>query len=210
MKKRTIIFVFIIFIFLSHTFANKIHYSEENNDSTKFYIGINPVALFTWINTPLAKLIIPTFSNLEYDLALNGGYFINNNSTIETRISFGKPSLSYFTFQAHLGYNVFISKIVSKKKNEEKGGFYTGVFARFINNNNLLTHVKFNTVIPNIALGYRWEKKRLFYDLRFNQIFAAYSWSTLEHTKPNYGWYFSGTTLTPIYPFVSFNLGIRL
>lgn len=209
MKKIFLLIGLSLLAHLSPTFAASGSNEFDKVDSKKFYVGINPVALLTRINTPMAKLIIPTFSNMEYDLALNGGYFINDFSALEMRFSIGQPNLNYLSTQTQIGYNFFVKRFFSKKADCKNGGFYAGIFARHVVNDNLLTNVKFYHIIPNLTLGYRWEKQHFFYDVRLNQLFAAYSWSSLANTKPTIDWYFTGTTLIPVFPTVSFNLGFR-
>ncbi len=174
----------------------------QNIDNTsKYFIGINPIAPFTSIPSQFTNLYLPLASNLETGLALNAGIMLNGN-IIESRVSIGKPNKLYQLFQFHFGYNYYFPK------NDNYTGFYVGGFIKYYQLANKRNDIRNSSIIPYVTLGYRIEKQKIFIDIRLNQNFYAVSWSSQKNTSINSDFHFSvHDEISPVLPYLSMNIG---
>ena len=70
------------------------------------------------------------------------------------------------------------------------------------------TGVHFANLAPSLRLGYWLEiAERVVVDLRINQVFAYYSWTSVENTKPAFEFDLSPIDGIPVLPYASLNAG---
>jgi hypothetical protein len=193
---RKTLFPLLLSLWLSNTLVAQ--------DSTKFYVGINPLAPFTSITNEYTGLLLPLFTNLENGLAIAGGYHYSDKLTFETRLSMGTVNSLLATRQIHIGSYYTLKKVGKLKHNQIYLGAFVNVFGLHYRD----TKTNYNSLIPYLAIGFRHQKKAFFYDIRLNQDIYAYTWSNLENSKASGEFHFTPyKKLSPVIPFLSFTIG---
>jgi len=175
-----------------------------DDDAGAKYITINPVAPFTCINDQMLKVFLPIASNMEYGLSVHSSFLTTPSQAIDIRMVIGAQNLMNFTPQIHAGYNFFILDQFDKTNK----GLYVGGDLRFWDSYNKVTGIHFANLAPSLRLGYWFEiAERVVVDVRINQIFAYYSWTSLQNASPAFKFKLSPIDGIPILPFASLNLG---
>lgn len=188
--KRFMLVISVMFMLFSFAYSqeNIIDKNEQKNKNDIYYVGINPVSYIASFQLQDdIKRYIPEVSGLEYGLSLTGGYFINPTQILEARFSWGNTHQIARVAQLHLGMNYFILKNSNKSFNN----FYIGSFLKFWDYYNRLTKIHFYNIAPYLTIGYLFQLEPILLDIRINQTFAVYSWSTLKHSSAGTDWFFS-------------------
>ena len=175
----------------------------------KWYIGTNPLAIpLGGSIKPEVKRFLPIAAGNEYGANHVGGYFFRQNQNIEGRLSLSNIHQVAFVGQFHLGTNFYFQK---RKVTNNQKGWYLGGFVKYWDFYNRQTDVHFHSICPYISAGYTFNTKPLLFDLRLNQTLAAYSWSSLEHTRGNASWMLSPwPEFIPVLPTITFTISYKI
>lgn len=82
-------------------------YSQDQsiqNEKEYYYLGINPIALFTGIRSGFTSEHLPMFTNMETGISVFGGKIWGDTYNVETRLSYGSPKARFRLFQVHSGF----------------------------------------------------------------------------------------------------------
>lgn len=175
---------------------------------TFVYAAWNPLASLSFLKMNfITTSILPVFANLESGVALSCGYF-QDGTIIEGRLSIGNSNYDLAVLQAQAGWYFF----PGETENGRGSGFYAGASLRYSDVWNLYSGVHLQTLLPLASAGYRFDLGGgLFIDLRASELFAAFSWSSMEHSVPAAGLLFSPITgISPWMPLLSVDIGFRL
>ena len=183
--KKLALFFLIYCSFYSQSIA-QIDNSSNPEYFKKYYIGINPIAIPAAFQLQEdVKRYIPVVTGLEFGFNVVGGYFLNSNHLLETRLALGNIHQIAFVGQLHAGTNYFFFK-------RKSYGFYGGGFLKFWDYYNRYTKIHFYNIAPYVSVGFWKEVKRfILIDVRLNQTIAVHSWSSLEHSSSGTDWFFS-------------------
>lgn len=172
-----------------------------------WFIGTNPIAVlaaFQWEDN--VKRYMPVVAGLECGFSLTGGYFRSPKQMLETRFAAGNIHQIARVVQWHLGMNYF----PLKKNHRWFNDFYLGGFFKFWDYTNRYTKIHFYNIAPYLTLGYLFDLKPIFVDVRLNQTVAVYSWSNLKHSSAGMDWFLSPwPKFLPVMPSLTFSLAWR-
>lgn len=172
-------------------------------EPTHYYVGMNPVAIFTSIPNQYTNLYLPLISNLECGLALCGGG-VKGRKIMEGRVSYGAPNALYRLFQVHAGMQYIFTDIT------KQSWFYCGGMLKYYQLNQRNSIQRNTSLIPYMCVGYRMEK-RWYLDIRICQNIYAISWSNQPNTSFHGEFHFSVyRELSPILPYLTVNIGLPL
>ncbi|MBN2380183.1 hypothetical protein JXM67_10335 [candidate division WOR-3 bacterium] len=175
-----------------------------DDDAGAKYVTVNPIAPFTYIQSYGTKLILPIVSNMEYGISVHSTYLVTPSQALDVRMIVGSQNQMNFTPQVHAGYNFFILD----QFNKTNKGLYFGGDLRFWDSYNTSTGVHYASLAPSVRLGYWLEiAKRIVVDVRVNQVFAYYSWTSKENVEPAFEFALSPINGIPVLPLLSLNVG---
>ncbi|HSC40176.1 MAG TPA: hypothetical protein VLD19_19965 [Chitinophagaceae bacterium] len=173
-------------------------------DSTEetYYIGINPVAVFTGIREDGLTRYLPVLGNLETGLAIFGGKCWKKHYNLETRFSFGSPVRGYNLMLVQSGFNY---RFHADNKHFHP---YAGIFIKLYSLENRETGINDASIIALACTGARFISKRYFLDLRVSEHICAVNWSDRLQSKANTGFLPSiYTWSSPYVPFAAIGIG---
>lgn len=182
---------------------------KSEQSTSKWYIGLNPLSYA--MAFPLKEEIKrygPVMAGNEYGLNLVGGYYIQPKIQSEVRLSMGNIHQVSSVGQVHAGinYHLFFKEGVSPNK-----GFYTGLFVKYWDYHNQLTHIHFYNVSPYATVGHQWNYNKWMVDLRMNQSLAVHSWTSQQDVKPGTAWFFSPwPSFIPVLPTLNLTVGYKI
>ncbi len=180
--------------------------TRPGDHGTGAYVGLNIIAPFTAIRSPIATTYLAFVSDLESGLAVQVGYFFDSWQAIDARFSVGPTNSIYTQWQFHAAYDLYLLDLL---KITHKG-LYLGPQLRLWD----LVHVPFGThdfsFVPAVHLGYRWEVRGFYVDVRITQTLAALSWSTRPATGVGVSSMLSVyPSFSPVIPMLGLTLGYR-
>lgn len=181
--------------------------SNAQTSAKEYFLTTNVLAPFSGMNkkSATANALLPVFSNLEYGINLNGGYFKDYHFA-EGRISLGKSNDYNFIPQIQIGYNFLLIDYFKKNEN----GLYVGVNLRYWDYINRNTDTQRHNIAPGVNIGYIWKKNRFILDTRLQQNFAIFTKTNIENAESGFDFTFSPMPeLSPVLPFLSINVGYK-
>jgi hypothetical protein len=181
--------------------------NAQNSSDKNYYLSTNVLTPVSGLNlkSPIANVLTPIFSNMEYGFTINAG-ILKNYYNLETRLTIGQSNPYNFVPQIQFGYNYFL---IAKIKSNENG-FYIGGFLRYWDYINRYNSSNLQNITTNFTLGYMWKKSNIIFDLRLNQPITIFSFSNIEHTKPKFELNLSSMPyFLPIMPALSLNIGYK-
>lgn len=188
-------------------FTSILFVSTFSSFSFEPFVGVNIISPFAELDDQLSGKILPLLSNMESGLSIIAGININRYNSLESKLVLGSATDLYDVYQFHFGYNFYILKYLGSNLT----GTYTGIFLKHISLNNNMTDISYNSLIPYITLGYRFDIKNYFIDLRINQTIYAISYSNREDTKTGHGFHFSiWKNVAPVIPYFNISAGFNL
>jgi hypothetical protein len=181
--------------------------SNAQTSTKTYYLTTNVLAPFSGMNknSATANALLPIFSNLEYGVNLNGGYF-KGYHFLEGRISLGKSNDYNFIPQIQIGFNFLLVDYFKKNEN----GFYVGANLRYWDYINKYTDSQRHNLAPGVNIGYIWKKNHFILDTRLQQNFAIFTKTNIDNTKSGFDFTLSPMPeLSPVLPFLSINVGYK-
>ena len=160
--------------------------SAEEYKPVKFYAGINPLALFSFLPNPINNYAngLGIASGQEFGISLYGGMHFLKAHSLEARFSTGPADSVVWDTQLQFGYIWY----PFEQFMNWKGGLLTGFMLRqFFWNNRITDYVNFN-LTPELLLGWRFYVKSIAFDVRAGWNIASVTWSTMPNTKAGSWW----------------------
>ena len=183
---------------------------DEVEQDRRWFVGLNPLALFTEVDNLSLKMFAPFATGLEYGVAVAGGYFVTDSHMVEGRLSMGFPHQPGFSFlgQLQAGYHFFPLEHFDRTEN----GLYVGGALRYAGLGYNSTDESFHSILPIVNLGYWFELRAgVYFDLRISQVFGALSWSSVDHTAAAFRFFASpAKNISPVLPLFTFTVGYRM
>jgi hypothetical protein len=169
-------YLLIILVFLA---LSKIGLGQKSKSSNALVAGLNPVS-----------------GLLKYEPGFSSALLYRRAKFVaETRCTFGRKTDYYTNTYYHGGISYIIS-------NYNIGhGAFVGAFLRYNKLHNLKTEIDVFNLIPYITMGYRYEGKYVYFDLRMKKNMYAWTWSNRENTNVSHDWVFKPKH---DYPFMTF------
>jgi len=198
----------ILVIFLMISFISAQENKFQKHTWNEYYIGINPISYISAFQlSDEIKRYIPEVAGLEYGFSVLGGYFQSSKQRMEARFSIGNLHQVARVGQFHFGTNYHMFKRSEKWFKD----LYLGGFIKYWDYYNKLTKVHFYNIAPYVVAGFLFEIKQILLDVRLNQTFAVYSWSSLEHSSAGVDWFFSPwPKFLPVMPSLTFSVAWRI
>lgn len=158
------------------------------------------------VSNPTAFTLLPLASNLEYGFTASAGY-IQNKCGFDARLTIGKANSYAWTPQLQIGYQYYFNG----KHLDKTRSWYVGASLRYWDYINQYTHSQRHSISPNLIAGYMFEPtRRLIIDIRLSQMIGVASVSNIDHSRAAANLQFSPMPLlSPVLPFVSFNIGYK-
>ncbi len=152
-------------------------HQQAQDEKEYYYLGINPVAPFTSIRSGFTSDHLPLFSNMETGISIFGGKVWGDTYNVETRLSFGSPQSRYQLFQVHSGFQFCFPS------HYRQWNPYAGLFFRLYSLHNLDQLPDYVNTGLYASVGNRFNWSPFFIDLRIQQYFAGWSWSSQRGAK---------------------------
>jgi hypothetical protein len=182
--------------------------AESGTGSRFTYIAWNAPALMSLLPTDfIGRSILPTaICNQEAGLALALGLYESGQS-LEGRLSIGPSNRSYLAVQGQIGWNWFFAESLW----DMDRGPYAGTELRYWDLIQLHSGVQSHNLAPMLDLGWCFDFGIWFVDLRFSQVFAIASYSSIPHAIPGFQFLFSPLPgISPWLPIGLVQVGIKL
>jgi hypothetical protein len=155
------------------------------------YLAWNPSAALSFFPMDfVSRSILPVvLADQEAGLAFAYGCY-RNGSFGELRVSVGNSNHYYLAAQAQAGWSWFLAE---GRGSIEKGP-YAGVSLRYWDLIQLYNGTQTHNLAPLAELGWWFDFKRWFVDVRLSQTFCVASLSSLPHASAGFSFAFSPMT----------------
>jgi hypothetical protein len=184
-------------------------HASADDQEVGAWVGINPLAPLNDVHHSFAyNTYMPLVTDMEYGVALQGGWAFLPRHAADARFSLGWPHGGGFSThtQLQLGYRWAAVPFARR----EGAHLYVGGGVRWWTMRYRAPGVRYHTIAVQALVGTWWPMGPFYVDVRLALMLAGLSWSSAEQTQAGADWLPSPAPgLFPVVPLLGVGVGYR-